>query len=750
MNKVSMYRDVRATKGNNTADIEEVIFNIKSGKWQDYYFTVSTEPDKEKRSELKMKVPCFTGSGLFGEDRTDKSIVDHSGYIFLDIDNVENIDEVKATLSNDKYTYAIFTSISGRGLCWVMKIDPKKHAEAYDGIFEYAYNTYLVRLDTSGRNPSRLRFVSFDPNLYHNPDSEKFKQYVIKPKIKNKETSYLHVGSQFEKLVYKVTSDICGSYTGWFEVGCAIASKYGDSGLKYFEHISQYRQSSKAHFHDHEVKSQYQHCCRSSYGYRINTFYHYMKLGGYDIVDPELELIAKTAYFAKDRGDSNVNSIHTIVKTVIPETTKMLDSEQAEIIQAVLDDPTYKPPGSIKPGSIDLFGDIITYLRINYNFIRNDVTKFIENEGTVLEDHDMNSIYIDLRRKFDAKVKFDDIMKIINSNETKVINPLVDYCKSLSWDGHDHIYKLTKALKTDTGGNDIEWRCRMVKRWFIGMVENIHGGNCPLMLVLTGRQLTGKTSFFDQLLPKPLKPYYGESQLNTGGTDDKLLMTQKLLIYDDEFSGKSKADSRIMKLLLSSKVFSMRAPYGRKNMDYKRLAVLCGTSNEEEVLNDPTGNRRLIVFKITEMLDWELLNNVSREQVFAQAVDCFMKGETSKITPEDKELMDKYTFGTHYEVNIESELLEKYFKRCSKGEGESLMTTEIYLHIKNIARDHAIYQRKVGQELRRMGYIREFLNGRYRYWVSKNDVDADPRAAYKPDNYAEPKKKTPEADFDIF
>jgi predicted P-loop ATPase len=730
MSKISFYKNAFELKEVNQYAIDEILFDIAHGKWQDYYFKVSSEEDKAKRSDIKKGVPCFTGSGIFSDGRKDENIKQHSGLIFLDIDNVEDIKEIKSQLGADQYTFALFTSISGRGLCWVVKIEAKKHADSFDGLFEYVYNKYQLRLDPSGRNISRLRFVSYDPDLIHNPDSIKFKEYVHKPRINKKETIHLHVNSQFEKLVYRVTSDICGSYTGWFEVGCAIASKYGESGLKYFEHISQYRNSSKNNFLNHEVEKQYTHCCKHSYNYKINTFYHYMKLASYDIIDRELDLVAKTAYFAKDRGSNNVEAILTIVKTVIPTDIKLLDTEQREIIEAVLNDPTFKPEGVAKLKDTDTIGDIISYLKINYNLIRNDVTKFIENDGVVIEDNDMNSIYLDIKRKFD-KAKYEDILRIINSNETKTVNPLIEYCKSLNWDGHDHIYKLTKSIKTDTGADNIEWRTRMVKRWFIGIIENIHGGNCPLMFILVGKQLTGKTSFFDQLLPDKLKKYYGESQMNTGGVDDKLLMTQKLIIYDDEYSGKTKADSKLMKTLLSSKTFSMRAPYGRKNMDYKRLAVLCGTSNEDEVLNDSTGNRRLIVFKLNEMIDWDIYNTINKEQLFANATYCYYKGETSKISIEDKELMDKYTFNAHYETSIESEIIEKYFKPGDKKSGECLTNTEIYLHIKNQTKDHVIYQKKIGQELRRAGFQREFINGRYRYWV--NRVTEDVRQEFKPD-----------------
>lgn len=738
MSAISFYQNVYERKSLKSFMIDEILHDIKDGRWQNEFLRVSAEKNKEERTELKKKVPCFTGSGTFNDGREDKDIRDHSGFIICDIDEVDNINETKTILSNDKYVYAVFTSISGKGVCFVVKIDGKKHAEAFDGLMEYYYNNYELRIDTSCRNVSRLRFVSFDPFLYHNPSSEKFKEYVVRPKISKKESSYLFVGSQFEKIIQNITSDICGSYTGWFEVGCAIASKYGEGGLKYFEHISQYRQSSKRKFAEVEVSKQYRYCCASHYGYTMSTFYHYAKLGGYEIRDREIDLIAKTAYYAKDRGNGNVESIFIQLKTILPEDTRLIETEQKEVIQAVLDDPKYRPEGVKKENDVDIFTDVILYLRLNYKLTRNEITKFIENDGQVFEESDMNSLYIDLKKQF-PKIRYEDLLRIINSNETVTINPLKEYLKKIIWDGHDHLFKLTKSIKTDTA--DLEWRSRMLKRWFIGMVENIHGGNCPLMLVLTGKQLTGKTSFFNQILPTELKKYYGESQLNTGGTDDKLLMTQKLIIYDDEFSGKSKQDSRVMKLLLSSKIFSMRAPYARKNMDFIRLAMLCGTANEDEVLNDPTGNRRLIVFKCLEMMDWDLYNDINKEQLLAQAFHLYETGHTSMISKEDKDVMDNQTFTKHYETTMEAELINKYFKPCLPKEGSFYTASDMLVYIKAETRENTLYIQRFGRELRRLKFSREYKDNKYGYWAIKLELDLkakDERSA--PTNYTEPKR----------
>src|SRR5690606_8591490 len=110
------------------------------------------------------------------------------------------------------------------------------------------------------------------------------------------------------------------------------------------------------------------------------------------------------------------------------------------------------------------------------------------------------------------------------------------------------------------------------------------------------KQGTGKTEFFRRLLPPELRQYYAESKLDAG-KDDAILMTQKLIIMDDEMGGKSKKESKHLKELTSKQVFTLREPYGRMNVDLQRLAVLCGTTNDLEILND-LHNRRQIPIEV--------------------------------------------------------------------------------------------------------------------------------------------------------
>jgi len=104
----------------------------------------------------------------------------------------------------------------------------------------------------------------------------------------------------------------------------------------------------------------------------------------------------------------------------------------------------------------------------------------------------------------------------------------------------------------------------------------------------------------------------------------------------------------------------LREPYGRQNVTLKRIATLCGTCNELDVLNDPTGNRRFIVFEVAGQFDYELYNSVNKSQLFAQLMSYRAEGITSNI---GSEMLDKMQQNSEafVEVNIEHELVEHFF-----------------------------------------------------------------------------------------
>ena len=199
------------------------------------------EPKKTKKNtKTKAKIPGVTISGIF-EKRKDSEIIKHSGFLAIDIDDLhDSVEDVKYILSQDKYIYAAFSSVSGRGICAIIKVEPKKHRRAYDSFADYLLNNYKIDVDASGKNESRLRFVSYDPFLYLNENATTFRRYLPVQKKRHLPPP-IQIEGNLERIISEMVErgvNCTEDYRDWIKIGFAIASELGENGRDHFHNLS--------------------------------------------------------------------------------------------------------------------------------------------------------------------------------------------------------------------------------------------------------------------------------------------------------------------------------------------------------------------------------------------------------------------------------------------------------------------------------------------------------------------------------
>jgi len=237
----------------------------------------------------------------------------------------------------------------------------------------------------------------------------------------------------------------------------------------------------------------------------------------------------------------------------------------------------------------------------------------------------------------------------------------------------------------------------------VSIVSAAYGVHSPLMFVLSGeKQGKGKTEFFRRLIPEELIPYYAESKLDAG-KDDEILMTQKLIIMDDEMAGKNKRETQRLRELTSKQWFDLREPYGRINVSLRRLAVLCATTNSRDVLRDPFGNRRVIPIPV-EDVNKSIYNKVDKREVFAEAFSLWKSGfDWTILNESDRSYLNKYDEDFKAE-QPEKELILKYF---TYREPDTPMTaTEIKAELEKLTQQKLTVE-MIGRALGQVGYVRK-------------------------------------------
>ena len=186
MKIVTIFKDIFEKDTPFYRSAEAVFGWIRDGKYENEIHRIRHEQDSKQRSKLKERLPSICFSGEF-KTRHDSQIVKHSGLVVLDFDHIDI--SFKEKIIQDPYTFAAFISPSGDGLKVLVRIPPEieNHEAYYMGILKYCEDNDYPKLDTTSRNLSRVCYISYDPDLYLNPDSEVFKEMVRdeKPKGRN-------------------------------------------------------------------------------------------------------------------------------------------------------------------------------------------------------------------------------------------------------------------------------------------------------------------------------------------------------------------------------------------------------------------------------------------------------------------------------------------------------------------------------------------------------------------------------------
>jgi len=692
---ISIYNKASDTKSQQTIPFDIFLDNIGNGKWESIVSPIRALPTKAERDAAKKKAPGVTIAGRFTE-RVDNALVEHSGRLAMDFDELKDPETFKEVLSKDPYVEAAFVSIGGKGVCAIFKIDPKKHREAFAGLSEYLFYTYGQISDPTSVNISRLRFISCDRTMYRAAHKvDKFTQYP-KSKPPKKVDKAIYAPDDFNFVMDQIISrrlNIVENYHEWLRIGFAFVWQFGEDGRGLFHQLSQY--SSK--YDSFQCDKQYTACLKhkGSNEATIAMFYYYAKKAGLEIYSERTKKIAYTAYNGKKAGLSN--------EQIAANLEKFEGITGAEdIIKQVIDN-------NIQLDEDTLIDQLELFIRQNYELRRNSITRYIENSGEIIKQKDLNSIYIKVK-KIHEHIPYELVDRLINSEFVPDYNPLMDFFAAHIDDdkGTGHIDKLFSSIINDAP----DYLAYFGKKWLVSAIAAAHGEHSPLMLALTGaRQGTGKTQFFRRLLPPELKAYYAESKLDAG-KDDEILMTQKWFIMDDEMGGKSKKESKRLKELTSKQWFSLREPYGRNNVDLQRLAVLCATTNDNEILWDPTGNRRIIPV-IVHKVDFNVYNSVDKTALIMEAYHLWKEGFDWNVISEADIHYLRQDEGLFEASNSEAELIQKYYYMPeAKAPCLEMTATDIKVELENITKQKLILDR-IGKELKRIGYQQKhlFVNG---------------------------------------
>lgn len=292
--KVSIYKDIADVQGKEVS-LSTVLNAIKNGKWKDKITKLRSIKDEKEQKAYKNTLPCFTGSGVFSS-RKNEGLITHSNIMILDFDLKDNpilleqFNEIRQKLIAAKHIAFLFLSCRGNGFAVGIKIEGARHTESFRYLEKYYREKHGLTIDKGCKDVARLRFISYDPDLYFNEGAET----VIVPPDFLKEAKHsepvFYANGKSHEIVKKIIASgkLPGddTYESWVRIGFALVTEFGEEGRGYFHELS--KLSPKYDLVDCDRK--FDNCLKTNKGeVSFATIVHLAKALGIDLVNTAKE-----------------------------------------------------------------------------------------------------------------------------------------------------------------------------------------------------------------------------------------------------------------------------------------------------------------------------------------------------------------------------------------------------------------------------------------------------------------------------
>ncbi|TSA28391.1 MAG: virulence-associated E family protein [Bacteroidetes bacterium] len=593
--KVSLFKNFNRVEQN--LELGVILDQIRGGKYKAKVLVLRELVRHGKLDEYndqKRSLPGFTPSGLFEGGRKLQHLKEYSGVLVLDLDDLtqDQLVSIRSRVEEIHFTYACFISPGGQGLKILVRVfsRPVLHKQAFNQVKDYYERELNVLIDPSGKDVTRLCFVSWDETLYLNPSSAIFKTYVNV------------LEEDIDKVVRKIEEkkiDITVDYDTWIRIAFALTDALGEEGRTYFHRVSRFYPD----YNESDCNLQFDRCLHAgNTGITSASFFHFARDQGIDIsscrsfketseqpiANSEQQTTKPETRNPKRETVSSLQAIETFLKNRYAFRYNIVTSKIE-----------YRPNANLQPLSLR-----------DSRFAGVEATSFVP-----LTDYLENSLFRELLTN-NLKCPQNTLRSLLLSDFCPRYDPFEDYFNSLfPWDGStDHIRDLADTVQTT---NDDLWQV-CFKRWLVASVASLLDTEVVnhTAIIFSGPQGIGKTTWLLNLCPPRLKNYIFSGTINPNNRDTLIHLSECAFINLDELENMSRSEIGTVKEIITKSAIRVRRAYGFHNESLVRRASFMGSVNTTQFLTDTTGSRRFLCF---EVLAIDYLHSVEINEVYAQA-----------------------------------------------------------------------------------------------------------------------------------
>lgn len=599
-----------------------------------------------RTADLSGKLPVLVFGATFKKDAGKMQLRHYNGCVLLEVNGLESkseAEDIRREAAALPQTLLAFVGLSGRSVKIVVPFVlpdgslPRKEEQArmfHAAAYQLAVRHYQPQLSSiiSLKDPllSRGCRMSFDPDAYYNPDAAaiRFEQPLRMPD-----------GGDL-KIVPAPSADPLERMVPGAERNGQIATLFSVVLLEMARRFTEDQEK--------DIQTLFidlaQTCCRLGIPEEEATGWTlcYEALKKYEM---DIRMTFRTAYtLQKVSGPADPFSSVPLSMSLVLQLDEFMNRRYFFRLNEMSGEVEY------------LDRSVIQFVYKPYTpKVRNSICLEAQQEGLNVWDKDID--------------------RYVNSDRISVYHPIDSFLENLpAWDGKEHIRALAGRVPCD---NPV-WS-DLFYRWFLSMVahwmelDREHGNSTTPLLV--GDQGCGKSTFCVNLLPPVLRPYYTDSIDFGNRREAELALHRYALINIDEFDSVKSSHQSFLKHILQKAVVNTRLPYQSTNRNLRRYATFIATSNNFDLLTDPTGSRRFICVEVKGVIDY--VQPIDYEQLYAEAKELLRRGERFWFTHEEEALISENN-KDFQQVPAEEQLFLRYFNISENTEEvKPLLASEI-------------------------------------------------------------------------
>jgi len=643
----------------------------------------AAQGDKERCATLKRSLPAVIVGAVFEEQRKKEGFRRGLCQLVLDVDKLDapQLADLTTYLRKDPIVHYFNISPSGNGVKIFISYTTESgevptdwatyealHHTAYDYVVDAFRQCYGYDIDTTGRDPMRICFLSYDPEAYYNPQPNvvvvafdaatcssrgEAKGEESEPAATAKPPTYLFEGKSKENLESLLTLTRASEdrLDALFVIICKNLYSAGDRFKDGSRNDFVYKAACELNKYGIPRDKALVLIPRSMHKIiEIETDASFEKKVVTPLPTPEVESTVKSAY-------DNNRAEHATAKLFAPLMKHIY--LQVEIQRAVW-----------------LRKNLLS-LRIEY-YRRTDRKLTGKEHYKEFDDNLENHFSLRLK-EMGHLVNPKQVHELVNSPFTPAFDPVETYLESLpAWDGSDHIGRFADSVCT----NDPDRFRRLLTMWYVGMIKSYRDDditNHIVIVLYSAGGGIGKTFFIDRILPPELQQAVHQGMVQAEKDSIEKLSTC-LVISIDELNHFKRDEMQELKELITRKIVDFRINYDRFGHLHPHRASFIATCNSTNFMSDPSGNRRFHVFEVTSVdMDYQ----VDYGQLFAQVIHLHDTGFKYYFTPQEQEELSAYNYqfeNNDAEYDFLVEYVRKYPGNCKQRKKHT--ATEILQRMK--------------------------------------------------------------------